>query len=40
MYGMIHEKQRQDCLAQGRADCKKAEPYRDYKRDRDEIFKE
>ena len=34
---MIHERERQQCLQQGKSDCPKAESYNKYKQQRDEI---
>lgn len=39
VYDMMHEKQRQDCLKQGRSDCPGAERYDKYKQKRDEELK-
>lgn len=39
VYDMMHEKQRQDCLKQGRSDCQRAESYEKYKKKRDEVIK-
>lgn len=36
VYDMIHERERQECLKQGRTDCPRAENYDKYKRQRDE----
>ena len=37
-YDMLHEKQRQDCLQQGRTDCPSDESYDKYKQKRDEVM--
>ena len=39
VYDMLHEKERQECLKQGRTDCPHAESYDKYKQKRDEIMK-
>ena len=39
VYDMMHEKERQDCLQQGRTDCPRAESYNKYKQQRDEEIK-
>lgn len=39
VYDMLHEKQRQDCLKQGRSDCHRAESYDKYNQKRDEVMK-
>lgn len=39
VYDMLHEKNRQDCLKEGRSDCPPREGYGDYKKQRDEVVK-
>ena len=39
VYDMLHEKERQDCLKQGRSDCHRAESYDKYNQKRDEVMK-
>lgn len=36
---MLHERERQECLQQGRSDCPDAESYDKYKKQREEIIK-
>ena len=36
VYDTIHERERQECLKQGRSDCPRAESYNKYKQKRDE----
>lgn len=36
VYDAIHERERQECLKQGRADCPRGESYDKYKSQRDE----
>lgn len=38
VYKMIHEKERQECLKQGRTDCPQAESYDKYKQKREEVM--
>ena len=38
VYDLIHERERQQCLQQGRSDCPRAENYNKYKQQRDEIL--
>lgn len=38
VYDMLHEKQRQECLMQGRQDCPRTENYDDYSRQRQEVM--
>jgi hypothetical protein len=38
VYDMIHERERQLCIEQGRSDCQRAESYEKYKKERDEII--
>ena len=38
VYDMMHEKERQECLKQGRSDCPRIESYDKYKQQRDEIL--
>ena len=38
VYNMMHERERQDCLKQGREDCPRGESYQQYKKQRDEVF--
>ena len=38
-YDMLHERERQECLKQGRSDCPSIEPYEKYKQKRDEVIK-
>ena len=38
VYDMMHERERQLCLEQGRSDCQRAERYEKYKRQRDEVI--
>ena len=37
-YEMLHERERQECLKQGRSDCPPAESYDKYKQKRDELI--
>jgi hypothetical protein len=36
---MLHERERQECLKQGRFDCPKAEKYDKYNQQREDILK-
>ena len=38
VYNMMHERERQECLKQGRSDCHRAESYYKYKQQRDEVL--
>jgi len=38
VYSMIHERERQECLKQGRSDCQRVESYDKYKEKREEII--
>lgn len=38
VYDMIHERERQACLKQGRMDCPRGESYDKYKNQRDEVI--
>lgn len=38
VYNMMHERERQECLKQGRSDCPRIEPYDKYKQQREEII--
>jgi hypothetical protein len=38
VYDMLHERERQECLKQGRSDCPSAESYDKYKQKRDEVM--
>ena len=38
VYDMLHERERQECLKQGRSDCPGAESYDQYKQKRDETI--
>ena len=38
VYNMLHERERQECLQQGRSDCPSAESYDKYKQKRDEVI--
>ena len=38
-YDMLHERERQECLKQGRSDCPTAESYDKYKQKRDELIR-
>ena len=38
VYNMMHERERQDCLKQGREDCPREESYQQYEKQRDEVF--
>jgi len=37
VYNMLHERERQLCIEQGRTDCQRAESYEKYKQQRDEM---
>lgn len=37
-YTMIHEKERQECLKQGRSDCPRTYNYEKYKKQREEVI--
>ena len=39
VYDTIHERERQECLKQGRSDCPRAESYDKYKNQREEVIK-
>lgn len=39
VYDMLHERERQECLKQGRTDCPRAENYDKYQQKRDEVMK-
>ena len=39
VYDMIHERERQLCLEQGRSDCSRAESYNEYEQKRNEVIK-
>ena len=39
VYDMLHERERQECLKQGRSDCQRIESYDEYKQKRDELIK-
>ena len=39
VYDMIHERERQECLKQGRDDCIRVESYDKYKKQREEEMK-
>ena len=39
VYNMLHEKERQECLKQGRSDCPRAERFDKYNKQRDEVIK-
>jgi len=38
VYDMMHERERQECLKQGRSDCQRGESYDKYKQKRDEVM--
>lgn len=38
VYDSIHERERQECLKQGRTDCPRGDSYDKYKSQRDEII--
>lgn len=38
VYTMIHERERQECLKQGRSDCPRTENYEQYKKQREEVI--
>lgn len=38
VYDMIHERERQECLKQGRTDCPRGDSYNKYKSQRDEVI--
>ena len=38
VYDMMHERERQECLKQGRSDCPRTERYDEYKQKRDELI--
>lgn len=40
VYDMLHERERQECLKQGRTDCPRAENYNDYKKQRENYINE
>ena len=37
VYNMLHERERQLCIEQGRTDCPRTESYEKYKQQRDEM---
>ena len=37
-YDMIHERERQECLKQGRTDCPRGDSYDKYKSQREEVI--
>ena len=39
VYNMIHERERQECLQQGRRDCPRTESFEKYNKQRDEVIK-
>ena len=39
VYSALHEKQRQDCLKQGRDNCHRVESYKKYKQKREDEMK-
>lgn len=38
VYNMMHERERQQCLQQGKSDCPRTDSYKKYKKDRDEVM--
>ena len=38
VYNMMHERERQLCIEQGRTDCPHGESYNQYKQNRDEVI--
>lgn len=38
VYNMMHERERQQCLQQGKSDCPRTESYNKYKKERDEVM--
>lgn len=38
VYNMMHERERQECLKQGREDCPRGKNYQQYKKQRDEVI--
>ena len=38
VYNMLHERERQLCIEQGRTDCHRAESYDKYKKQREEVI--
>lgn len=38
VYNMMHERERQECLQQGKSDCPRTDSYKKYKKDRDEVM--
>ena len=38
VYDAIHERERQECLKQGRSDCPRADSYDKYKSQREEVI--
>lgn len=38
VYDMMHERERQECLKQGRGDCPRGDSYDKYKSQRDEVI--
>jgi len=38
VYTMIHERERQECLKQGRSDCPRTDNYEKYKKQREEVI--
>ena len=39
VYNMLHERERQECLKQGRSDCPKTDSYNEYKQQREESIR-
>lgn len=39
VYDMMHERERQECLKQGRSDCPRTDSYNEYKKQRDDVIK-
>ena len=39
VYNMMHERERQECLKQGRSDCPRVEHFDKYNNQRDEVIK-
>ena len=38
VYNMMHERERQECLKQGRSDCPRGESYDKYKQKREDVI--
>lgn len=38
VYTMLHERERQECLKQGRSDCPRTDNYDKYKKQREEVI--